>query len=104
MLALRRCVRMHSSAAPRVMVYFRLTRLDRPPGCASAFPAAMCDPFLEWTGLRHPAAAAAAAAAAVARAVRLQQPRLAERATAQPAAGTREGDDRDRQPRRSAKI
>ena len=42
----------NSGQEPRVMVYFRLTRTDRPEGCASSYPDAMCDPWLEYEGLR----------------------------------------------------
>jgi hypothetical protein len=38
---------------PRIQVYFRLVRTDRPDGCAKAFPAAEMDPLLEWNGVRE---------------------------------------------------
>ena len=37
---------------PRVMVYFRLTRVGRPEGKAATYPEALCEPFLEFDGVR----------------------------------------------------
>lgn len=49
----------------RIMVYFRLTRTDRPAGCASSYPDAMCNPWLEWRGIRAAGAAIKRPAVAV---------------------------------------
>jgi hypothetical protein len=37
--------------APRLMAYFRVTRSGRPSGNETVYPDALCDPFIEWTGL-----------------------------------------------------
>jgi hypothetical protein len=37
---------------PRLMAYFRVTRSGRPEGQEMVYPDALCDPFIEWTGLR----------------------------------------------------
>ncbi len=37
---------------PRLMAYFRVTRSGRPVGCETVYPDALCEPFIEWTGLR----------------------------------------------------
>lgn len=36
---------------PRLMAYFRVTRSGRPEGNETVYPDALCDPFIEWTGL-----------------------------------------------------
>lgn len=36
---------------PRVMVYFRLTKMGRPDGCSACYPEALENPWLEWQGL-----------------------------------------------------
>ena len=36
---------------PRIQVYFRLVRTDRPEGQEKAYPAAEMDSWLEWDGV-----------------------------------------------------
>ena len=37
---------------PRLMAYYRVTRATRPQGNELVYPDALCDPWIEWTGLR----------------------------------------------------